>query len=84
MMSADAGEGGDGTAPAGEPARTRFSEKVNRGERGLAREVCGCRDPRVVYTRPTRGGRIMRRRECRRRKRRVTTWEKVGCGADAG
>lgn len=77
MMSTDAGEGGDGTVPAGELARTRFSEKVNRDARGLGC-VCGCRDLRVVYTRPTWGNRIMRRRECRHCGRRMTTWEHPG------
>lgn len=43
--------------------------------KGLACRHCGCRDLRVVYTRPKPGGRIMRRRECRHCGRRVTTWE---------
>ena len=34
-----------------------------------------CRHFRVVYTRPTWGGRIMRRRECRNCGERMTTWE---------
>ena len=37
---------------------------------------CGCRHLFVVYTRPQRDGRIVRRRECRHCGRRITTTEK--------
>jgi hypothetical protein len=47
-------------------------------KRGLECRHCGCKHFRVVYTRPTWGGRIMRRRECRNCGRRMTTWEKPG------
>ena len=46
--------------------------------RGLECRRCGCKHFRVVYTRPTWGRRIMRRRECRRCGKRMTTWEKAG------
>ena len=52
-------------------AKATESEEI----RGLTCRHCGCRHFRVVYTRPTWGGRIMRRRECRYCGRRVTTWE---------
>ena len=45
--------------------------------RGLECRQCGCKHFRVVYTRPTWGNRIMRRRECRHCGKRVTTWEKA-------
>ena len=45
-------------------------------QRGLECRHCGCKHFLVVYTRPTRGGQIMRRRECRNCGRRITTWEK--------
>ena len=45
-------------------------------QRGLECRHCGCKHFLVVYTRPTRGGQIMRRRECRHCGRRITTWEK--------
>ena len=44
--------------------------------RGLECRHCGCKHFRVVYTRPTYGGRIMRRRECRHCGKRMTTLEK--------
>ena len=45
---------------------------------GLECRYCGCKHFRVIYTHPYRGGRIMRRRECRHCGRRMTTWEKAG------
>lgn len=45
---------------------------------GLECHHCGCKHFRVVYTRPTHGSRIMRRRECRHCGKRMTTWEKTG------
>jgi len=47
-------------------------------QRGLACRHCGCKYFRVVYTRPSWGGRIMRRRECRHCGKRLTTWERAG------
>ena len=47
-------------------------------KRGLECRHCGCKHFRVLYTRPTWGGRIMRRRECRHCGKRMTTWEKAG------
>ena len=44
---------------------------------GLVCRVCGCRQFYVMYTRARRGGRIMRRRECRNCGKRVTTWERA-------
>jgi transcriptional regulator NrdR family protein len=44
---------------------------------GLVCRVCGCRHFYVLYTRARRGGRIMRRRECRNCGKRVTTWERA-------
>ena len=55
--------------------RTRFSDKGNCDERGLACRKCGCRHFRVIYTRPTWGGRILRRRECRNCGQRIMTRE---------
>ena len=55
--------------------RTRFSDKMNRDERGLHCPECGCRHFRVIYTRPTWGGRILRRRECRHCGQRIMTRE---------
>ena len=52
-------------------------EEANRG---LECRYCGCKHFRVIYTRATWGGRIMRRRECRHCGKRVTTWEKAGGG----
>jgi hypothetical protein len=46
-------------------------------QRGLMCRHCGCKHFWVVYTRAVRGGRLMRRRECRHCGRRVTTWEKA-------
>jgi transcriptional regulator NrdR family protein len=46
--------------------------------RGLVCPKCGCGHFRVIYTRPMRDGRIIRRRECRNCGRRVLTSEKVG------
>ncbi len=45
--------------------------------RGLQCRYCGCGHFRVIYTRPTWGRRIMRRRECRHCGKRMTTWEKA-------
>ena len=46
-------------------------------KRGFECISCGCRDFRVLYTRPVWGGRILRRRECRHCGRRITTYERT-------
>ena len=50
----------------------------SQDKRGLECRHCGCKHFRVIYTRPTYGGRIMRRRECRHCGKRMTTWERAG------
>jgi hypothetical protein len=57
---------------------TDATEVNAEDKRGLECRWCGCRHFRVVYTQPTWGGRIMRRRECRHCGKRMTTWEKPG------
>lgn len=47
-------------------------------QKGPTCRHCSCRHFHVVYTRPTWGGRIMRRRECRHCGKRLTTWEESG------
>jgi len=44
--------------------------------RGLECRRCGCRHFRVIYTRPERGRKILRRRECHNCGKRITTCEK--------
>jgi len=56
----------------------RDMKKEAEDKRGLECRYCGCRHFRVIYTRPTWGKRIMRRRECRHCGKRMTTWEKAG------
>ena len=51
------------------------AEGPSGDRRGLECRHCGCKHFRVIYTRPTWGGRIMRRRECRNCGKRLTTWE---------
>jgi transcriptional regulator NrdR family protein len=46
-------------------------------DRGLRCRKCGCRDLRVVYTRPAGGAKVIRRRECRYCGQRLTTSERV-------
>ena len=43
---------------------------------GLVCSRCGCRHFFVLYTRPARGDRIRRRKECRHCGRQITTFEK--------
>jgi transcriptional regulator NrdR family protein len=45
-------------------------------DRGL-RCNCGCRKLRVLYTRARPGGMLLRRRECKECRERITTWERV-------
>ncbi len=42
---------------------------------GLECSRCGCRHFYVIYTRPASRERVMRRRECRHCRRRITTYE---------
>jgi len=60
---------------------TSESDKAEKDDRGLECRSCGCKHFRVVYTRPYRGGSVVRRRECRHCGRRITTRERV-VGAD--
>ena len=53
-----------------------FGRKKKQPELGLVCLDCGCRHFEVLYTRPARKGKIMRRRACRHCGRRVTTLEK--------
>ena len=52
-------------------------KRTTKEMRGMECPGCGCRDLRVVYTRPEGGKRIFRRRECRHCGRRTVTVEKV-------
>jgi len=45
--------------------------------KGLSCPKCACRHFEVVYTRPSHGGKIIRRRECRHCGWRLTTTERV-------
>jgi hypothetical protein len=56
-------------APAAGPA--------SADHRGLVCRHCGCRHFRVVYTRPSWGGRIKRRRECRHCGSQMSTLERA-------
>jgi transcriptional regulator NrdR family protein len=47
------------------------------GDRGLRCRKCGCGRFRVIYTRSAPGAKLVRRRECRNCKARLTTWERV-------
>src|SRR6266849_5150657 len=50
-------------------------------DRGLTCRRCGWRRLRVIYTRAAIGGKVVRRRECRNCRVRVTTWERaIGLG----
>jgi transcriptional regulator NrdR family protein len=54
---------------------TAGDNRETASRRGLACPGCGCAHFRVLYTRRSIGGRILRRRECRHCGRRVTTYE---------
>jgi len=69
---------GAAAASPGQAGGPSGAEGPSGNKRGLECRYCGCEHFRVVYTRPTWGGRIMRRRECRHCGKRMTTWEKVG------
>jgi transcriptional regulator NrdR family protein len=52
-----------------------------QADRGLTCRQCGWRRFRVIYTRAALGGKVVRRRECRNCRTRVTTWERaIGFG----
>ena len=55
-------------------AQQRESRKLMT-KRGLECPRCSCAHFRVLYTRRALGGRILRRRECRYCRRRITTYE---------
>ena len=46
-------------------------------QRGLRCRKCSSQRFRVVYTRSAWGGRVVRRRECRKCGKRITTWERA-------
>lgn len=52
-------------------------QKDREDDRGLRCRRCGCRHFWVVYTRHARGGKLIRRRECRHCGTRITTWERA-------
>ena len=52
-------------------------KRPDEEQRGLECRGCGCKHFRVIYTRPYRGGRLVRRRECRHCGRRMTTCERA-------
>ncbi len=56
---------------------SRNPRPAENDDRGLECRNCGCKHFRVVYTRPYRGGGLIRRRECRHCGRRMTTWERA-------
>ena len=59
-------------------SRPEDAKPQRRGDhRGLVCPKCGCKHFYVVYTRPTWGGRIMRRRQCRHCGKRITTHERL-------
>jgi transcription elongation factor Elf1 len=61
--------------PAAVPAQAP-PPRPEASDRGIECPRCGCRHFEVVYTRPVRGGRVQRRRQCRHCGRRITTVEK--------
>ena len=52
-----------------------LNKKACDDQRGLRCRECGSQRFRVVYTRARRGGRVVRRRQCRECGKRITTWE---------
>jgi transcriptional regulator NrdR family protein len=46
---------------------------------GLTCPKCGHQRFRVVYTRASRGGKVVRRRACRKCETRITTVERIVC-----
>ena len=53
------------------------AENRQEGHRGLRCRHCGCNRFRVVYTRRAWGGKLVRRRECRQCRQRVSTCERI-------
>ena len=82
-----AGDGWNGCAVAGEIDALQGDKRDHYGRaiakrttkegngRGLTCHYYGCKHFRVLYPRPTWGGRILHRRECRHRGKRMPTWE---------
>ena len=60
-----------------ERAASVQAERLADEPHGLECRHCGCRHFRVIYTRPYRGGRVVRRRQCRHCGTRMTTWERA-------
>jgi transcriptional regulator NrdR family protein len=55
--------------------------KKSPSDRGLTCRRCGGNRLKVVYTRAKLGGMKVRRRECRKCGKRITTWEReIGTG----
>ncbi|WP_390816927.1 NrdR family transcriptional regulator [Symmachiella macrocystis] len=48
---------------------------VNSQQRGLQCRACGHQRFRVINTRAAKGGKLLRRRDCRKCGERITTWE---------
>ena len=67
-----------------EPVCQRDPERVDgrkawdsaQDKRGLECCNCGCRDFHAIYARHDRGGKLIRRRDCRDSGKRMTTWER--------
>jgi len=57
------------------PKPIPLEKKTAPEKRGIECPRCGCKHFTVIYTRPTEGLRIRRRRECRHCGRRITTYE---------
>ena len=65
-----------------EPGAVDPDAKDEEGKRrGLKCPACGCRHFTVVYTRPSTQDRVIRRRECRNCRRRISTVERVAGSA---
>ncbi len=65
----------DGRKPTAKPIAPKAPPPAEPpADVGIACPRCGCRDFRVIYTRP-RERRLERRRECRHCGRRITTYE---------
>jgi hypothetical protein len=61
-------------------AQAAHQERDEKGQRGIRCRKCGCGRFRVIYTRAAHGAKVIRRRECRSCKARITTWERIiGC-----
>jgi hypothetical protein len=64
-----------GASPS-QPASTVRAAGSSGNKRGLECRWCKCKHLRVIYTKATWGGRIMRRMECWHCGKRMTTWER--------